>query len=289
MLMLYENPVALDRERHRNLRLQRQVPEFHFARKTNSVPLAGVEFGQAAGHYPIIFAGIDGNRLFPAALLGLQDEQNLFVDTQGMWHASYIPAYVRRYPFVLASPDGEQADNYTVCIDEAFEGLTEDGHGEDLFEASGEPAPFLQRAMTFLTDYQQNLRATEQFAARLHELGLLVERRIDVVSAGGQSLNLTGVHVVDEQKLVSLDDGTALELFRAGYLGWIYAHLVSLNRVQHLAERFSELHESAAASDTAEAAESVAESALVDVETAEPSQASGASEPADEETSPDSP
>lgn len=239
MLMLYKKPIALDRERHRHLRLQRHDPVFDFARDTNSVPLAGVEFSQAAGFYPIIFAGVDGDNLFPAALLGLQSDQNLFVDETGNWDANYVPAYVRRYPFVLATPEGAEADNFTVCIDETFEGLTESGHGEDLFEENGEPAPFLQRAMNFLTDYQQNLALTERFTARLSELELLVERSVDVVSAGGQRLSLTGVYLVDEQKLAELDDAVVLELFRAGFLAWIHAHLFSLSRIQHLSERFS--------------------------------------------------
>lgn len=240
MLILYEKPVALHPERHRNLRLQQQEPRFDFARRANSVPLAGVEFPQAAGHYPIVFAGEDLDQVFPAVLLGLRDAQNLYVDTDGLWGAEYIPAFVRRYPFVLAKPeaDSEQTD-YTVCIDEAFLGLSEDDTGEALFDESGEPAAFLQRAMEFLSDYQQHLETTRAFVERLRELDLLVPRHINVQTADGEELSLGGLYLIDEQRYSQLKDDEVTELFRSGYLGWIQAHLISLHRLQSLSNKLT--------------------------------------------------
>ena len=100
-----------------------------FAGETNSVILAGVEFSEAAKEYPIVFTQA-GDKVVPVAMLGLRNEENLFVDDKGGWDGRYIPSFVRRYPFVLAETGetGQQA----VCIDDAYEGFNDD-EGEPLF------------------------------------------------------------------------------------------------------------------------------------------------------------
>lgn len=236
-IMFYERPVALNRERHLKLRLSVVPNHFQFAANTNAVPIASSEFAEASRDYPIVFVGNEGGPFNVAALVGLRDNENLMVDEQGRWaEGHYIPAFARRYPFVLATTEGE--DRLTVCIDEVYPGLSNE-RGEQLFDEAGTESAYLKRVLEFLQVFHNEAQRTTQFATRLKELGLLVQKVI-TVERNGQRQNLQGLWIVDEAKLRSIDDARVLELFRSGYLGWIDAHLISLGSLPRLAARMDE-------------------------------------------------
>lgn len=237
-LLFYERPVVLNKERHRDLRLLQGEARYGFARQTNSVPVVGPEFAACAGHYPIVFVGQQAGALMPAALLGVRDSENLFVDEAGRWEAGYVPAFVRRYPFVLAETGLEETgERFNVCFDEAFDGLGESEDGVRLFTEDGEPEEFLRGALDFLREYQAQAEVTGTFMTQLAELDLLVERHLEVQRPDGERLNLNGFHVIDDERLQALDDAQIVSLFRSGALAWIEAHRLSLARVGELSAR----------------------------------------------------
>jgi hypothetical protein len=228
----YEKPVLLDRERHKRLRV---VPstDFSFARKANAVSLAGVEFGEAMKEYAIVFTRSANGATVPVAMLGLRDRENLFVDDRARWTARYIPAFVRRYPFVLSQLGG---DELGVCIDEAYKGFGLD-QGEALFDDKGANTPWLANAVEFLERYQREFARTELFCRRLEQAGLLKEMNAQAQLADGRSFTVNGLYVVDEPKLMALPDAVALSLFRAGELHLVSMHLASLSNMKLLADR----------------------------------------------------
>lgn len=231
-LMFYDKPVALNRETHKNLRIA-PVDNFKFAAKTNSITLASIEFIEVSKEYPIVFAKISDEVMVPVALLGLRNNENLYVDAEGNWDARYIPAFVRRYPFVLAENDGTQ---FTVCIDEAYPGLN-NKDGQALFDEKGGNTPFLQNALDFMNSYQAQFKLTEDFVRQLRELDLLIEISAKAELAGGENYLLSGIMVIDEQKLLKLGKDDAFDLFKSGKLGWIYAHLISLSNMSRLLDK----------------------------------------------------
>lgn len=231
-MIFYETPVALNRERHRRLKLDRQAGRYDFARATNSVLLAATELSEASKDYPVVFVGNGGGDYTLAALVGLRDKENLFVDAAGEWtRGRYLPAFVRRYPFVLAEGQGEA--NLTVCIDEGFSGLNEQ-RGDPLFDAEGKESALLQSSVEFLRLFHAEMHRTRPFGARLAELGLLQPKTIRVQRDGKQEV-LEGFFVVDEEKLRTLADADVVDLYRNGYLAWVHAHLHSLGNVERLA------------------------------------------------------
>ncbi|MEP6790680.1 MAG: SapC family protein, partial [Ramlibacter sp.] len=139
----YEKPVLLHRDKHRNRKVLPST-SFAFAGKANSLYLAGVEFNEACKEYAIVFTRIANQKIVPVAMLGLRTRENLFVNKDEGWDGSYIPAFVRRYPFVLADLPGQPGMG--VCIDEAFKGLG-NSEGEALFDEQGNNTPFLQNAL----------------------------------------------------------------------------------------------------------------------------------------------
>jgi hypothetical protein len=230
----YEKPVLLDRARHKALRV-RPSGSFAFARKANSVYLAGVEFNEAMKEYAIVFTRAATGRIVPVAMLGLRARENLFVADDDGWDAVYVPAFVRRYPFVLAQLAGEQLG---VCIDEAFEGFNQ-SEGDALFDREGGNTPFLAGAVQFLENYQREFARTEVFCERLERFGLLKETNAQAHLKDGRTLTISNVLVVDEPKLMTLPDAVALSLFRSGEMHLVSMHLASLSNMQALADKIA--------------------------------------------------
>jgi hypothetical protein len=235
-LIFYTKPVGLNKSEHKNLKIVPQSDDFGFASKTNSVILAGVEFTEAAKDFPIVFAESGGN-IVPVALLGLRNEQNLFVNDDGSWAGRYIPAFIRRYPFILS--ETTEPGQRMVCIDEGFSGFSQD-NGEALF-ADGEPTPILQQSIDYLEEYQKQYMRTELFVQRLRDNDLLMSLNAKVDMADGQQFSLTGLLIVDEKKLLALDDDKALELFKSGELAWLYCHLMSMGNMTELVNKMANL------------------------------------------------
>lgn len=233
-LLFYKKPVPLNVDVHRNVRLAPLGADFQFASQTNSIPIAAVEFIDTARDYAIAFTGNTDGPLFPIALTGVRHNENLYLSADNGWDARYIPAFVRRYPFVLAEKQG--AEDFNVYLDEAYGGF-DAPEGERLFSDAGEHTPLLSKALEFLSTYQGEIKSTRLFVERLQALNLLVPRVVEVVRNGQPPMVLEGISVVDEQRLQALGDADLLELARSGYLALIYVHIGSLGIVPRLAER----------------------------------------------------
>ncbi len=235
-LVYYEKPVLLDREKHRRHRVQ-PGSGFAFARKANSLYIAGVEFNEACKEYPIVFTRAPHGKLVPVVMLGLHSRENLFITPQDGWDGRYVPAFVRRYPFVLAELPGH---SMAVCIDEAYPGLGET-RGEALFDEQGQETPYLKNTLEFLTQYQREYLRTEAFCQRIEQAGLMKEMNARADLPDGRSFTVNGLLVVDEEKLMALPDATALTLFRNGELNLVVMHLLSMSNMQKLADRLARL------------------------------------------------
>ena len=239
-MLFYEKPVPLSSVNHADWTLRLPEPRFGFAASINSVVLAGIEFVEASKDYPIVFAKA-ADALVPVALLGLRETNNLYVDASGDWlNGHYVPAFIRRYPFVLAEGPGPEP---VVCIDEAFEGFGKtdpeaagEAFGEALF-LDGEPQPVLSKAMEFLGEFQRQFDRTKRFVAVLEEHDLLTEVSATITDQQSAQTHLKGLKVVDEKKLIGISDAIALSLFRSGELSWIYAHLMSISNLKALSQR----------------------------------------------------
>jgi hypothetical protein len=223
---VYKNPILLNPVAHKNVKVS-SITNFKFAIGMNSVLISGQEFKESAKHYPIVFIRDENaNEIMPVALLGLRNTENLFVDNEGMWKESvYIPAFFRRYPFVLADAQGGEGE-YSISVDAAFEGFDSED-GMPLFDEEGKPTKELNHVIEFLKQYQTNFMLTQELIKRLDELDLFQEFSADITMPAGEKISFRGLMRINEQALIKLEDEKALELYRRGYLAWIYAHLFS--------------------------------------------------------------
>lgn len=236
---IYQDAILLDRERHRQLKYKVQTTA-RFARALHAVPLAAVEMTQAVREYPIVFAraaGVDEQpgELICYALTGLRDGQNLFLDADGHWNAHYVPAFIRRYPFVFAETGPEQL---SVCIDQSSPGY-DAPDGEPFFDEAGEPSALLQGALGLLADYQLEMQRTRAFLQRLDATELLMPAELRADLADGRNALVQGLLVVDEARLQQLSGDKLQEWFASSELGLLYAHLFSLGHVRELMRRMA--------------------------------------------------
>ncbi len=221
---LFKQPRPLDRSAHKDLTIDRKAG-FAFARGQIAVPITLSEFAPAARDYPIVFAGTP---VQPFALLGLREGHNLLINDAGQWRKGrYIPAHLRRYPFVFMEAPGNQ---FLLCIDEAAEHFTAATKidPQPLF-ADGNPTPLVGDAMKFLAAFQSEFGATRELAAAVEKSELLIERRAEVeLSNSGGHLSLGGFRIIDEEKLATVTDDIFLDWRKRGWLAPIYFHLQSL-------------------------------------------------------------
>ncbi|MBF0627832.1 MAG: SapC family protein [Magnetococcales bacterium] len=239
-VIFYNRPEPVNKDLHRNLKLDVSRTDLSFAAKTNSVPLAGAEFQHAVREYPIVFLQGPDQSILATALLGVRNDENLFIGADGRWNATYVPAFVRRYPFILASNE-TQPDQMTVCLDGAWSGFNTE-QGEPLFDENGAPSTLMNNTIRFLQECQNGYQQTEQFIKRLQEMDLLVTLTAQVETGNGQKFAIQGLMAVDEKKLLALDEANTLKLFRSGELGWIYAHLLSLGNINRLVQLLAARH-----------------------------------------------
>ncbi|EYC50670.1 SapC protein [Hylemonella gracilis str. Niagara R] len=225
-LLFYEKLVALNRERHKKLRLKALDDGFAFSAGVNSVPLAGIEFFEASRDMTVLFKKGDDGRFFPVVMMSLSNSGHELVDVQGNWQGSYVPAFIRRYPFALAA-DG------TVCVDEKSQALSE-SEGELLFTESGQ-SESLEKVLAFLRQFDTEMRRTRDFCDALAQKGLLAPFEVEVRPRdGGRPVRLQGLHAVNTQKFSELR-GDTLELwFTKSWVAWIYAHLHSIGALGKL-------------------------------------------------------
>jgi hypothetical protein len=229
----YRDPRPLSRETHAAWRLLEG--DASFAADAAYVPIVAGEFARAVQSYPIVFA-MPG--AVPVAVLGLE-RRNLFV-RDGQWaRETYVPAYVRRYPFGFVAT--EEPDSFILAIDAGSGRVAEQGEeGLALFDA-GEPAERTRQALAFCEAYQAESEATRGFAEALKQQELLIERRAGATLPDGRTFGLQGFQIVDAAKFAALDDATVLDWHKRGWLALVHFHLASLERFQLLVARQAEL------------------------------------------------
>lgn len=234
-LLFYENVVPITKKTHGKLAIK---PEgvYSFAAETNSIPVMTVEFQLAAQEYAIVFTS-GGETVMPAVIVGIENNRNLFVSADGDWDASYIPAFVRRYPFVFSAD--QEGKTFTLCIDENYAGCNKKDDGERLFDNDGERTGYLDNMLNFVNSYQAEHQRTQAFCKRLAELDLLEPMQARIKLPSGDERSLTGFLAINREKVKGLDGDTLAELAKNDSLELIYLHLASMahfNAIPGMAE-----------------------------------------------------
>lgn len=249
-LPLYKSPEPISVQTQGGKGLKWTDRPFDFLAETHFVPVTLGEFGVACAQFPIIFLG---EQKTPVAAMGLNAGQNLFVDPEtGQYERhSYLPGYVRRYPFVSASHT-EDKDKFTVCVDTGS-ALYSDKPDEPFFNDKGEASPFLERAIDFVRRFEADVLQTREFVTRMEELGLFDEQQATFQprdpqgQPSGDPQVIASYQAIAGEKLKEVDPKVLAELRDNAYLGAIYAHMLSISRWETLISRAAARNNPAAA------------------------------------------
>lgn len=227
-VLFYNNIVPLNRDQHRGFRVDAGVNRFGYARNSHVIPALVDEFVAAGINLPILFT-VGAPDLVPVFLVGLRTNVNALVDETGSWNGDYIPAFVRRYPFIIGEVPGSEP---LACIDETA--TIQSDTSAPMFEEDGKETPALIERIQFANEYFRAADRNTGFVKMLTELGLFRTVSIDVKLASGEALSIQGFMTVDAEKLQNLSDEDFGKLRAAGYLAPIYAHLASLGCVERI-------------------------------------------------------
>jgi hypothetical protein len=227
--LFYQSLSPLSQQQHSTFGLNERM--LHpFAHIANAIPLTVDEFPMAQRHYPIVFApGTDGGA--PLALLGLEEGENLFCSATGEWRKDvYVPAYVRRYPFMLARLS-QDAKDLSLCFDDVSGYVTADAP-EKLFTGE-DPSETTKAILNFCEQFEMAVQRTRAFLNEMMELDLLMDAEA-TIQEGENPMVFRGFRMIDEKKVQELRGDQARKFVKSGAMGLIYAHFFSLGTLREL-------------------------------------------------------
>jgi hypothetical protein len=223
------NYVPLDKETHKDLRVELSA-SFAHAKETHLAAASLREYAQIASCMPIVFVkDPKSGNTHSVAMLGIEQSVNLYMEDD-KWSGHVVPLNIQRYPFDVR-PDG---DKLGVFIDENSD-LVGD-KGEALFTDEGIPSAYLENRQTLLSDLANSEMATQKFIKRIIELDLIDPLVIHIQYVTGQQRNINGMFTINEKRLQALEADVILELHKAGYLGALYAALMSLGQLNRMVQ-----------------------------------------------------
>ena len=229
--LLYRGLEPLNSGQHSKMKLKRQqtIPEVG---QVHAIPVTIDEFIPAQRHYPIIFSA--GENPVPLALMGLNEGVNTYIDAEGkpIDESAYMPAYLRRYPFMLAKlrPD---SDELSLCFDPTS-GSLDEKEGDALFDGD-QPSELTRNILAFCEQFETAGQRTHAFMEEIQKAELLMEGEVSVQPEGAaQPFVYRGFKMVDEEKLRNMRGDELRKLNQNGVLPLIFAHLMSLGIIRDL-------------------------------------------------------
>jgi hypothetical protein len=237
--LFYNGLEPLSSETHADWRI-RQQDSAPFLVGQHAIPITTDEFPLVQRHMPIVFSV--GDDAIPLALMGLNEGVNVFMGDDGKLTETnfYVPAYVRRYPYMLARlrPD---ADELSLCFDPTSEAIGAFDDGDRLFE-NGQPSQVTKSILDFAEQFEQAGARTQNFMNELREQDLLMEGEVTIqVEDGQQPFVYRGFQMINEEKLTALRGDQLRKMSQSGMLPLLYAHLFSLSLMREIFARQAQL------------------------------------------------
>lgn len=199
------------------------------------------EFRHLQAYYPIVFHKDAQGGFHPLALLGLRQDENLFLDERG-WEVPYLPLAIERKPFLIGNADGEPMVHVDLDSPRILGEEDAGDAGQAVFKEFGGQTPYLERISSVLRALHEGLRQNPGFCAMLLSLDLLEPFTLDARLQGGVPLQLQGLYCIREERLRALDGATLEQLNRSGALEAIHMAIASSAHFRDLIERTERRH-----------------------------------------------
>jgi hypothetical protein len=236
--IMYRDLQPLSSVQHGDLRL-RPMDRTEVLNNVHALPLTVDEFIMAQRNFPIVFSA--GDDAVPLALFGLNEGVNLYINEDGQFLPGvYVPAYARRYPFMLAQlrPDSQEL---SLCFDPSCEGIGSFAEGDPLFDGD-QPTETTRAVLGFCEQFEMAVQRTAAFVKELGEAKLLIDGEMTIQPEGAdEPFVYRGFRMVSEEAVNDLRGDVARKLVKSGAMALIYAHLFSLGLARDLFAKQVEL------------------------------------------------
>ena len=230
---MYKNLEILNKITHKENSVK-EIKDFSFAKNLINAPITVTEFFEACKNYPIFFAKDANDNWFASVMLGFKENSNIFVNDKGEWEKlHYVPAFVRRYPFVFVEQENNK-EQLLVALDKEYLSSDKKDESRKLFDDKDENSKFLNNVLAFLNQFQADSIATKEFVKQLNDWELLEEKTATVITPKQEQFNITGLFIVNEDKLKHLSKKKRDEINDKNVIPLITAHLISLSNIQKL-------------------------------------------------------
>ena len=227
---MYNNLEAINKITDKNVSIK-EIKDYSFAKTQMNSPITISEFYESCKDYPIFFVKDSNNSWMATVMLGYKEKENIFVDEKGIWAKhKYIPAHIRRYPFIFVTDN--KSSQLTLGVEKDYKIKTQKDENRKLFDKDGNNSKFLNGILGFLNQYQKDSIETSSFIKQLDEWELLEEKNAKVIVSKDEQYNINGFYVVNEEKLKHLSKKRKEELFNKNAIPLITAHLISLSNIK---------------------------------------------------------
>jgi hypothetical protein len=231
--LLYNALEPLSSNVHANFKL-RPSETAPYLSQVHAIPITIDEFVPVQRFYPIVFSS--GEAPVPLALMGLNEGVNVFLDDEGrLLGECYVPAYIRRYPFMLARTQ-PGVDDLSLCFDPQSGIVGDFEDGNPLFE-NGQPSETTQAILKFCEEFELSAQRTAAFVKELQAAEMLIDGEASVQPAGSDPFIYRGFQMVAEEKLRDMRGDSLRKMNQNGMLPLMLAHLFSLTLFPELFSR----------------------------------------------------
>ena len=229
--LLYNALEPINLQQHGDKRLKSIESAPHIA-QASAIPVTVDEFALLQRFYPIVFSV--GETSVPLALMGLNEGVNTYLDEHGMQtDNAYMPAYLRRYPFMLARLT-EDSDELSLCVDPTSGVITDDPAGEPIFDGD-QASERTKQILDFCEQFEGAGQRTAAFMADLERAGLLMDGEVAIQPDGSdQPFVYRGFRMIDEEKFRDIRGDELRKMNQNGMLPLIFAHLFSLAQIRDI-------------------------------------------------------
>ncbi|WP_271438529.1 SapC family protein [Pontixanthobacter luteolus] len=234
--LFYKDLMPLNSRDHANWK-SRPMDSAEWLKSAHAIPLTVDEFVQAQRYFPIVFSS--GENPLPLALMGLNEGVNVFVDDSGkVTDPIYLPAYIRRYPFMLAKlkPDSEEL---SLCFDPTVGAVGEYEEGTALFDSEGKPSETTQGILQFCEHFEGAGQRTKAFVDELKKHDLLMDGEISIAlnDSPDKPFIYRGFQMINQEKFADLRGDLVREWNKNGMLALSQAHMMSLDLMRSIFAR----------------------------------------------------
>lgn len=226
-------PVLLNNVDHGDLRVAVGYGA-RFGDAVNQTRVFPTEFDALQREYAIVLRR-DAAGVFSAwALLGLERDENLFLDGE-RWDARYVPALHVRGPFSIGVPPPGHEGGPMIHVDPGHPRI--DPAGAPVFREQGGNAPLLDQAIAALQRIYVGGEAEAALYAALDEAGLIAPVTLRLDLDEGRRATVPDVFTVAPDQLAALGGETLERLHRADHLRAAIWLASSLDNVRALLDR----------------------------------------------------